>query len=99
MPFVCVQSDLSERIFGNRPMKLKGKLIKHCDWHWPMPSDEDCFYGIELTPGTIRLLIGRDLKHEDEPVEITPEVISGTEPPQMKRSWNYTDEHPDPMIM
>ncbi len=64
MAFVAKDKDGSEWIFAYPPYKVTSVGI------WQSNSAIDDSY-IELPTGSIARLIGRDLKWEDEPVELT----------------------------
>lgn len=63
MAFVAVDKNGSEFIYGNKPERWDHLLC------WGLNNDTDVW--IELPKGTIKKLIGFDLKWEDDPIELT----------------------------
>ena len=79
MAWVAVEKGGKEEIFVNKPYRKRGNsnILRFCNpIYW---TDEDvCKYGnkdtkIELSKGSIKKLIGRDLDWSDEPVELKEE--------------------------
>ena len=65
MPYLAVDKDGTEQIFICRPEREMGK-------YWFGSNDDEI---IELPKGSIKALIGYPLKWEDEPVELTEELL------------------------
>lgn len=66
MAWLCVDKDSTEIISPSQPIRDYDR------WNCCYENVEGWYdnYGIILTKGTIKKIIGRDLKWEDEPIEI-----------------------------
>lgn len=77
MAYIAVTEYGTERMFHNKPIRKKACGKGNDYWqddvvYWEIRGYTTCAddYSIELPKGTIKKLIGRELKWEDEPVEI-----------------------------
>lgn len=66
MAWLCVDRDGTEIVSPVQPIR------DFDEWNCYRENAEGWYdnYGITLTKGTIKKIIGRDLKWEDEPIEI-----------------------------
>lgn len=86
--YIAVDKDGKEKIFDTEyPRRILPTFYKHC---WINDG-----YFIVLPKGTIRKLIGRDLTWEDEPVELTSEMLRTNTTSDIFRAVRTIDRNPD----
>lgn len=67
MAWVAVDKDNTEWLYKNKPLRKSTMFYSISQGEWGEEIEEN---GIELPKGSIIKLIGRDLRWEDEPVEL-----------------------------
>lgn len=72
MAWLAVNSWGCEEMFHNCPERIENRYWQDNIVYWEIGEHTTCAddYSIELPKGTIKKLIGRELKWEDEPVKI-----------------------------
>lgn len=71
--WIAVDGHGDERIFHEKPFRSFPNMSLEVLWgrRWEIPCiDSDLKHGIMLPKGTIKMLIGKDLTYNDEPIRL-----------------------------